>query len=131
MRNSIIAADIGGTSARFGLFSLDGDSPPELCKSVWLKTRDASSFGELIENLRRSEFDTDVSEASFVSLAVAGPIQNGVRCTPPNIDWDIDLSSARDEFGIGAFRLVNDFLAQAYAVLSPIGAQARQHHFEQ
>jgi hypothetical protein len=33
-----------------------------------------------------------LNEADIAVFAVAGPVENGNRCLPPNIAWEIDLT---------------------------------------
>ena len=116
---SIIAADIGGTNSRFALFTWE--EKLEIRERIEIPTQSTKSFAELLENLEASSFPLALSEADAVSFAIAGPVSNGVYCSPPNIPWAVDLSNAQRDFGLNNFLLINDFLAQAYAVLSPIG----------
>lgn len=122
----ILAADIGGTSARFGHFKAENGGELEYVSSEWLETARSSSFGELMEMLVESDFGLPPGEADIVSLAIAGPVVGGVRSYPPNISWDVDLSNAAQEFGFRDFSLLNDFAAQAYACRSPIMREARE-----
>lgn len=125
MKRQIIASDIGGTSSRFAHFVADENGDLELVSNVWLKTGEAKSFAELLEQLRATDFGLRFDEADFAAFAVAGPIEDGVRCSPPNIKWSIDLLDAQKQFGIRRAALLNDFLAQAYSAASPIGKRAR------
>ncbi len=122
MKN-ILAADIGGTHSRFAHFSADEDTTA-LREIRWLNTRDAASFSNLIENLRSTGMSLIPEDADIVVIAIAGPVEQGVRSSPPLISWDIDLSSARGDFGFRKFALINDFIAQAYACLTEVGRSA-------
>jgi glucokinase len=115
----ILAADIGGTSARFAHFTGDAPNTLAMRDSVWLETGKSSSFGGLLDMLRESGLRPLPEEADMVSLAVAGPVVGGVRSHPPNISWDVDLGSAGLDYGFDRFALINDFAAQAYACRSP------------
>lgn len=117
----IVAVDIGGTSSRFAWFE-----GLQLKRKIWLETGSVSSFAELLEKLRESDFEYDLSEADIVVLAVAGPIQNGVVVHPPNIEWTINFE--KEDFGFRDYALINDFLAQAYACLTVVGQDARLIH---
>lgn len=121
----ILAADIGGTSSRFGHFSLSSGSAV-LEKATWIETKSVSSFKQLLDVLAAQGFTLAPEAADIVSIAIAGPIENGAFCKPTQVDWDLDLRQAQKDFGIGRFALINDFLAQAYASVSPIGQSAKQ-----
>jgi glucokinase len=120
----LIAADIGGTHSRFGIFRTNGNGGLSLDKVRWLNTADYTSFGGLVEGLRRSDFPLAPEEAAIVVIAIAGPVEDGTKSSPPFISWSIDLTSAQQEFGFRRSALINDFVAQAFACLSPAGESA-------
>ena len=121
----ILTADIGGTNSRFAFFQLQPDGILSLAETLWLNTRDARSFLQLLEQLGASEFTLSPSLCDVAVFAIAGPVENGVFSDPPNIAWDIDMSNALENFGLQRCLLINDFVAQAYACRSPIIADAR------
>ncbi len=125
MKN-ILTADIGGTNSRFGYFELQPDGSLSLAETVWLNTRDARSFLQLLEQLSAGRFSLSPAQADVAVFAVAGPVENGVFSDPPNIAWSIDLTKALEKFGLQRCLLINDFVAQAYACRSPVVADARQ-----
>lgn len=90
----------------------------------WLKTADADSFGSLINKLISSDFPLNLEDVDIVGVAFAGPIENGTISSPPLIPWRIDISEAQKDFGFKRTFLINDFVAQAYACLSPVGNEA-------
>jgi len=124
--NTILAADIGGTNSRFGLFNINSGGELSLAESMWLRTSDAGSFTELIDNLNNSGFSFKPDSADIVVLAVAGPVEDSVRSRPPLIAWDIDISTADIDFGLKKCFLINDFIAQAFACFSPIAEAAEK-----
>jgi glucokinase len=97
-----------------------------LQSSTWLKTKDAQSFGGLLEQLKVSEFNLPVEKADICVFAIAGPVERGTFSQPPLIPWSVDLSGGGEQFGIRRFALINDFLAQAFSCLSHIGASAQK-----
>lgn len=120
----IIVADIGGTNSRFALFTSD-PAGLRIESSLWLKTSEARSFAELLQHLGESNFPLPLAEADAVVFAIAGPVEGGVFCKPPSISWSVDLQNAEREFGLKNFSLINDFLAQAYSAVSPLGESAK------
>jgi glucokinase len=122
----ILAADIGGTNSRFACFHVDETDKLTLIDSQWLKTIESLSFGHLLENLKASGFCLRPEETDIAVFAIAGPVERGVKCSPPFISWDIDISHAENDFGIRRALLINDFVAQAYACRSSIGEGAEQ-----
>ena len=125
MIEKILAADIGGTSSRFAAFSLE-NGEMRMEGSTWLKTAEADTFGALLKNLEAADFILTPKSASICVFAIAGPVEKGMFCKPPNIKWKVDLSSAEKDFSIKRFALINDFLAQAYACRSEIGRRAKK-----
>ncbi len=122
----ILAADIGGTSSRFASFSADNRGPLRHEGSEWIKTGDVGSFDDLMARLRESPFPLDPGDADGAVIAVAGPVEGGTRSAPPNISWKIDLAQSAARAGLGKAALINDFIAQAFATLSPIAAAAEE-----
>lgn len=122
----ILAADIGGTHSRFARFESEDGMPLVMRDTIWLGTKEASSFQNLMANLRQSGFPLSPKEADIAVLAVAGPVEGGTRSSPPLINWDVDISASREDFGIRQAVLINDFVAQAYACKSPVGEEAER-----
>ncbi len=120
----ILSADIGGTSSRFAHFTVDEQGNLDLVSLVWLQTAAACSFTELLKNLRESDFPFNPRKADIVGIAVAGPITGGVIGNPPNIPWEVDITHAEHDYGFRRAILINDFVAQAFSCISPIGQSA-------
>ncbi len=123
MKN-ILAADIGGTHSRFAHFGSDEKGSLSLIEITWLNTADADSFRQLIDNLKSAKMSLGPEDADIVVIAIAGPVEHGVKSSPPLISWDIDLSAAERDFGFRDFALINDFVAQAFACISEAGRSA-------
>ena len=122
----ILTADIGGTNSRFAYFQLQSNGSLSLAETSWLKTREARSFLQLLEQLNATEFSLAPAQADVAVIAIAGPVEGGAISNPPNINWSIDTSDALTDFGLRRCRVINDFVAQAYACRSPIIDDARQ-----
>lgn len=121
----VLAADIGGTNARFALFTTGDDV--RLVAGTQLLTASFSSFQALVEAAVRdlagasgwtgdpgapdSEHFPGVAAAA---LAVAGPVERGLFCRPPNIDYTMDLEALPAGILPKASLLLNDFAAQAH-----------------
>lgn len=125
MKN-ILSADIGGTNSRFAYFKCRSDDHLSLVESKWLKTREASSFAELLNQLKASDFSLPFDQVEAAVFAVAGPVEGGTYSEPPHIPWVIDVSNVCDEFGLKRCELINDFVAQAFACRSPVIESAQQ-----
>lgn len=119
---TILAADIGATNSRFASFEGNDTASLRLLNSAWLPTGEVASFGELLERLHAGDLGLSPHEADLICLAAAGPVQRGTYCQPPHIAWDIDLK--RDLDARAPSLLINDFVAQAWACLSPAASAA-------
>jgi len=122
--STILAADIGGTNSRFALFSVDEPEKLTMVSQSWLKTSEADSFVALLNTLTMGGFSLKPENADIVGIAIAGPIENDTMSSPPLIPWSINIADAQKDFGIRRIFLINDFVAQAYACLSPVGKEA-------
>lgn len=120
---TILAADIGGTSSRFGHFAIE-QGLLHCVGTTWLRSGEMSSFDMLLESLEEQKFSLLPRTASVAVFAIAGPVQGGVYCDPPNISWDVDLRRESTKLLAPHAVLMNDFLAQGYACRSPVGARA-------
>ncbi len=105
----ILAADIGGTSGRFALFS----SGPalKLEKQAVIPTAGHGSFAALMADALGSLGSPRIDAAV---LAVAGPVKRGRFCRPPNIGYDFDLDALAPGLVPAGAVLINDFTAQAH-----------------
>jgi len=108
----VLAADIGGTSARFALFGQDDIlAPIGPGALVVLRTADYSSFQELVDAALGRLGHPKIRAAV---LAVAGPVERGRFCRPPNIAYCFDLDRLARGILPDRALLVNDFIAQAH-----------------
>ena len=100
----LLAADIGGTHARF-LFGPDAGFPLDL------PTRDYHTLDELMADaLARLPVRTPGHTDAV--LAVAGPVHAG-RAALTNLPWTADAAALRQRFGLRRVALINDLEALA------------------
>jgi len=120
----ILAADIGGTNSRFGLFQLLPGREPELLESHSVPTASVGSLPELLARVREAGPGFEPAAVDQIVLAVAGPVQGGVRCELTNAAWGIDLNNP--EAGLPRERtvLINDFVAQALGCRTGYAAES-------
>lgn len=109
----ILAADIGGTNSRFGLFGHFPGQDPELLESFDVLTDSVSSLEQLLGRIREEGLGLDPMDADQVVLAVAGPVRDGKSCSLTNASWDIDLRESTGGLPFERTVLINDFVAQA------------------
>jgi len=99
-----IAADIGGTKARFGLYDPMADvrSP---ARTATLATAAAADPGDLVAEFAAHD------DFTGVALAVAGAVVDG-RARGSNLPWELDAAALRDRFQ-RPVQLMNDLEAIA------------------
>lgn len=107
----VLAADIGGTNARFAVFETKDGRPFLLRKNVF--SSQSSSFEEALKVIQSSWPEAQNLDA--VSVAAAGPVDNGViRMT--NAAFTVEVAKIHKIFPKAQIYLLNDFEAQAYGL---------------
>jgi glucokinase len=109
----ILAADLGGTSTRLGVF--DGTRPrPNGRAFLTLATQDFPDFPSMLEVFLEKQ-SIDRSAIDRACFGVAGPVvDDSARLT--NVPWSIDARRVASYLGLPDVRLLNDLEAMAYAV---------------
>ena len=118
----IFAADIGGTNARFALFTGHEDNLT-LKAAVWEKSAGLHTAEDVLEIMQR-QLQCPLAEGDALIIALAGPTQ-GLQGALTNGQLRVDLSGVGQRYGLSCCMLVNDFTAQAFATLTPAGIDAR------
>lgn len=108
----IVAADIGGTNARFTRATLDAAGLPTLGE---VRKYKVANFPSLAACWRAFAADDGGNLPDGAAIAFAAPIaQERIKLT--NSSWVIRPATLADELGLAHIRLVNDFEAVAHAV---------------
>jgi len=108
----IVAADIGGTHARFALAEIEEGSRPRIGEMRKYRTRD---YAGLAGAWARFGKDSGGALPRAASLAVAAPIEGDVL-TFMNSDWRLDRHGLKEELGVDKLHLLNDFGAVAHTI---------------
>ena len=119
----ILSCDIGGTSARFALSEFQPSGEVVSFRSTWFKTADFADFGTLLSGAL--SYFAAPQDLAAVVVAAAGPVENGLICSPPNIPWKINLGDVTALLPGVRPLLINDFLAQAYSCVTSVGLTAK------
>lgn len=122
----VLAADIGGTNSRFARIDFDELGEAKFIGEHTLRSQSVSSFALLLAQLREEEFWREASRADCFVIAITGPVQNGEYCRSVNLPWDIDLRRDAGALPDCPTWMINDFLAQAFATLSPVARGAEE-----
>ena len=108
----IVAADIGGTHARFAIAELREGERPRIGAMGRYRTREHDGLASAWRAFAR---DAGEPLPAAASLGVAGPI-DGEVVRFMNSPWVIDARLLPSELGIDRFTLLNDYGAVAHAV---------------
>jgi glucokinase len=108
----LLAADVGGTTTRLGLFRPEADRPVPICTARFTSLDHGGMAAMLDEFLSASNEIGPIESACF---GVAGPVlDDTARLT--NVPWTIEASDVAARFQIPAVTLLNDLEAMAYCV---------------
>lgn len=108
----IVAADIGGTHARFAIAAIDGGKVVALGETVKLRT---AAYDGVQSAWKAFAGMIGRRLPSAAGIGIAAPIA-GDELRFVNNDWIIRRKSLADDLGLSQLTLVNDFGAMAYAV---------------
>ena len=108
----VLAADIGGTRARFCL-GLAGADAWHVLRRQEMPCAAYASAEALIETFLGMGECGAMPEAAC--LAVAGA-SDGQRVRMTNLPWEVDGERLRERFGFSRVCLINDFAAQAHGL---------------
>lgn len=116
----ILAADIGGTHSRFGLFEESGGHLHLV--SMGQAPSAGPDFEAVLDALIQAHPDLAPDRADRAALAVAGPVSGPARVQPSNLPYAIEAEQLRRRAGNPDLPvvLINDFEAQALACLTPV-----------
>lgn len=106
----VLAGDIGGTNARFGIVDVVGGVPRVVAASTF-PSRSAPGLAELVRRFL-SECGLTAERACF---AVACPVEEG-ECRPANLPWTLSAAALARDIGIARTMLINDFEAIGYGL---------------
>ncbi|MBU0514032.1 MAG: glucokinase [Proteobacteria bacterium] len=110
MSRFIVAADVGGTKARFGLFEVRGDELDLVLEKTYASGRYDGLGPMVAEFLAMTGREVDA-----LSVGLAGPVQDG-RCRTPNLPWLVDVRDLELLVPGKPVWLINDLLATATAL---------------
>lgn len=108
-----MAADIGGTNARYQLWASGQERRPRLVAERTLQTSEHATFPESLAAFLAGQPQPDAA-----CLAVAGPVTENRASLTNATAWEIDAQPLRQLWRTPAVRVVNDFEAVGFAVLS-------------
>jgi glucokinase len=110
--HSMLAADVGGTHARFGLIELHGGARPQLSNRLDLEAEQFPGFPAALHAYIEHSGLASLPRAA--AIAAAGPVTRG-RVNLTNRNWSISESELR-QLGFADVILINDFAALAHSV---------------
>ncbi|RRD72102.1 MULTISPECIES: glucokinase [unclassified Desulfovibrio] len=119
----IFAADIGGTHARFGSFFRDAAGVLACEAIAWKNSAELRTEHDVLHAMR-SALNREPKQGDTLAIALAGPV-SGLRGRLTNGRLRLDLAEIRKKSGLRHCVLLNDFQAEAHAVLTEAGEKAR------
>jgi glucokinase len=111
-----LAADIGGTNARFAVAEI-GAGGVRLAFQRTYPTKSFPDFEPALDAFLREARDARAigGEPLPAGIAVAGAVDRHTAKLTNRAEWTFDVHALREHLGVRA-RLINDFLALAHAV---------------
>ncbi|HJO39065.1 MAG: glucokinase [Vicinamibacterales bacterium] len=108
----LLAADVGGTTTRLGLFRREPDRPLPI-RTARFASLDHDGMAAMLDEFLAPSNETGPIESAC--FGVAGPVLEGTaRLT--NVPWTIEAAEIGSRFGIARIALLNDLEAMAYSV---------------
>ena len=104
-----LVADIGATNTRLALVEPGG----AVTRVRVFATDESPDLGNMIEAYLAAE-DLPARPTAAL-LAIAAPV-TGDEITLTNFPWTFSIHELRDRLGLKALRVINDFVANAYAL---------------
>jgi glucokinase len=111
MITELVAADIGGTHARFALAEVEDGRVLELGEALTLETAQYAGLAEAWQALAR-HLGRSLPDAA--ALAFAYPVENDLPQLT-NMPWTIDRQTISEELGLDRYLILNDFAAIGHA----------------
>ena len=111
MTSELVAADIGGTDARFALAQIGDGRVLELSDALTLKTAD---YAGLIEAWRAFASHLGRPLPNAAALAFAYPVENDLPQLT-NMPWRVDRTILPEALGVVQYLVLNDFAAIGHA----------------
>ena len=128
-QETILAGDIGGTNTRFTLYQVNRDDP-EVKKGLSPGALAPGSklfemkylnheYPSFVDVLQKFLLEAKVKKPPVTAcFAVAGPVSDNKVIFTNRASWSIDGALIETELGIQKVRLINDFLAVGYGLLT-------------
>lgn len=114
--------DIGGTQCRLARFR-EEDSCLILEAVEVRATADIPDTGTLLQTWEQA-LQTPIASARALIMGVAGPVNAEGVARLSNAALTIDARTAQERSGLKHCRVVNDFVTEAFACLTPAGSRA-------
>lgn len=111
----VIGADVGGTTTRIGLATIEGGTPVLRHRSLY-PSREYGSLDDLIAAfLSQPAVAPCAASVAAACFAVAGPVEGG-RARLTNLPWQPAETEIARRFRFPRVRIINDFAAAGLGV---------------
>lgn len=105
-----LLADIGGTKTQLALMEASG----KLIHTQVVLNVDYDDFESVIQTFLQKQ-----PPPTHAVLAVAGPVDNAIRCQMTNLNWLIDGVSLQKKLNLTQLIVLNDLQATAWGMTAP------------
>ena len=105
-----LLADVGGTKTQLALMNHKGD----FIHRRTVINSNYSDFDAVVDDFLRQQPTPDCA-----TIAVAGPVDNAIRCQMTNLDWLIDGETLQRRLRLAFIHVFNDLQGTAWGMTSP------------
>jgi glucokinase len=113
-RDGLLAADVGGTKATFGLGEA-GSTRRLLAQRVYPSREHPSLESIIADFLQRPEVVAHDARIRAACFSVAGPVANNSSVLT-NLGWKVEAAALERKFALPAVRIINDFTAAGQGI---------------
>ena len=107
-----LVADLRSKKSTIALYECTSENLKNLLETRY-NNEDFSSFSEMVQTFVK---ENNLSGISRISVAVPGPVINGI-CETPNLPWILNAENIKSELSFPKVYLINDLEATAYSFM--------------
>ncbi len=114
--NFVLAADVGGTSARFACYKVQDGQTPQYLMGARFSSRTDNFAGQINQTLKlaQRQLNIKIRRACFAVAAVISA--DGNKAEFANLNWGIDCNELLSKTPLKKISLINDFEALGFGV---------------
>jgi glucokinase len=109
---TILAADVGGTSARLAFFEVNAGGLTPIAEREYPSQKHAG-----LDEIVRAFVEARRLPVQHACFGIAGPVENG-RVRTPNLPWVVDGKQLAKQLGLKTVAVINDLEANAHGIMA-------------